>query len=135
MGTGDQVKDQYVFTSYYAGYGFFGILDTLTTDSMYAVKSTDGGSLSVTGTPTALPKRVTLNAGWTWLPCPYQASLPLQIAAPTFAYGDGDQFKSQSQFTQYYAGYGFFGTLVSLEPGQGYKVHASTGGGATFESP
>ena len=68
---------------------------------MYAVKLAQSSALSVTGMPTTLPKTVTLNAGWTFVPCPYQASTALAQGAPSFSYTQGDQFKSQSTFAEY----------------------------------
>ena len=68
---------------------------------MYAVKLTTSATLSVTGMPTTLPKTVTLNAGWTFVPCPYQSSTPLASGAPVFLYTQGDQIKSQATFAEY----------------------------------
>jgi hypothetical protein len=133
MQSGDQIKDQYVFTEYYPGFGFFGGLTALTTNSMYAVLSATGGTHTVTGCPVALPKVVSLNAGWTFLPCPYQTSTALVKAVPDYSYAAGDQVKSQLYFAEFYSGFGFFGSLASMEPGLGYKVKVSTGGVATFQ--
>ena len=84
--------------------GFYGQLTTLTTNEMYAVKLASSATLSVTGMPTTLPKTVTLNAGWTFVPCPYQASTALASGAPAFQYAQGDQYKSQATFSEYCAG-------------------------------
>jgi len=131
---GDYLKDQTTFTDYYEGYGFFGGLAAITTSTMYKIKLASSASLSVSGAPTALPMAVTLSTGWTWLPCPYQAALSLSAAAPSFAYTNGDQFKGQSHFSEYYDGYGWFGTLTTLEPGSGYQAKVAAGGSATFQS-
>ena len=53
--------------------------------------------------PTSLPKTLTLSSGWTFLPCPYQSSVPLADFAPVFSWGVADQFKSQSRFAEYCA--------------------------------
>ena len=129
---GDHVKNQYVFTDYYDGFGFFGGLTTLTTDDMYAVKVATSTTLTVSGTPVALPKPITLNSGWTWLPCPYQSTIGLADGVPEYTYTNGDQCKSQGKFAEYYEGFGFFGTLTTLAPGEGYKMKVSTGGSAVF---
>ena len=130
---GDQIKDQYVFSQYYSGFGFFGGLNVLTTNTMYAVNFASGGTISVSGCPTTLPKTVVLNSGWSFVPCPYQFSVALNDAAPTFSYASGDQYKSQLQFAEYYEGFGFFGSLFAVDPGQGYKIKVSGGGIATFQ--
>lgn len=133
LSAGDQIKDQYVFSEFYLGYGFFGGLSVVTTSSMYAVKIENGGTISVTGCPTALPKGIRLNGGWTFLPCPYQTSTVLATAIPDYVYGAGDQIKSQTRFAEYYGGFGFFGSLATMDPGLGYKLKVSTAGSATFQ--
>ena len=45
---------------------------------------------------------------------------------------DGDLIKSQSHFSTYVAGYGWFGTLSLLEPGQGYMFKLASSNTLTF---
>ena len=133
---GDNVKSQFFFTQYYAGYGFFGTLDALTTDSMYGVKLTAPATVTVSGTPVALPKTISLNGqGWTFMPCPYETAMTLQIGLPIgVAFSTEDQIKSQFQFSTYYAGYGWFGSLKSIDPSRGYMLKLSGAGGqATYQ--
>lgn len=132
LGSGDFIKNQAVFADYYAGFGFFGGLNTLTTNEMYAVKVAVDTTLTVVGTPVVLPKTVTLNTGWTYLPYPRQCAKGILDAMPSFTYVAGDQVKSQLSFAEYYAGFGFFGSLAMMEPGLGYKTKVATGGDATF---
>ena len=61
---GDHVKSQFLFTDYYEGFGFFGQLRTMHTDEMYSVKLSAATTLTITGTPTALPKPIALGTGW-----------------------------------------------------------------------
>jgi len=128
----DQVRNQRDFTMYYPGYGFFGGLGAMTTNEMYTIKVTQTGSLALTGTPVALPKAVTLSDGWTFLPMPYQTATSITNYMPAYDYQNGDHIKSQSQFSDFYTGYGWFGSLSQFEPGKGYKVKVSGGGTATF---
>jgi len=128
----DQVRNQRDFTMYYPGYGFFGGLDTMSTNEMYTIKITQTGSLAVTGTPVALPKAVTFSDGWTFLPMPYQTATSIANYMPAYDYQNGDHIKSQAQFSDFYTGYGWFGSLSQFEPGKGYKVKVSGGGTATF---
>ena len=44
----------------------------------------------------------------------------------------GDQAKSQYSFSDYYDGYGWYGTLTQMSPGVGYRLRAGSGGSATF---
>jgi len=129
---GDSIKSQSTFTEYYDGYGFFGQLTTFTTDEMYAVKLATPASVTISGLLVALPKTISLSSGWSWIPCPYESAVPLSSGAPTFGYAQGDQYKSQSSFSEFYDGYGWFGTLLELSPGTGYRVKVATGGSASF---
>jgi hypothetical protein len=68
-------------------------------------------------------------------PCPYHTGRGLQTALPTgVSFMNEDQVKSQFVFATFYEGWGWFGTLTDLQPGEGYmlKVHGS-GGLATFQ--
>jgi len=131
---GDQLKSQSRFTDYYAGFGFFGQLSTLTTDESYTLKLSSAATLSVSGSSVNLPKAAALSTGWTWLPMPYGASTGLATGMPSFGYAASDLIKSQSSFAEFYLGFGWFGTLNSLDPGRGYRVKVSSGGTATFTS-
>jgi len=134
LAQGDFIKNQASFSEYYEGYGFYGTLQSVTTDESYAVKLASTATLKVSGTPVMLPKTVTLASGWTWLPCPYQDSTSLADGAPTFDYPAGAMLKSQMRFANFYDGYGWFGTLTTFEPGKGYKLNVASGGAAIFES-
>jgi trimeric autotransporter adhesin len=61
---GDFIKSQLRFSEFYEGFGFFGQLETINTDEMYAARLGMASTLSVSGSPVALPKSVTLGAGW-----------------------------------------------------------------------
>jgi len=128
----DHIKSQMTFAQYYAGFGFFGGLSTLTVDEMYLLKVAAATQISVTGTPVALPKTLTINEGWSWIPSPYQTAVSLSDGIPSYNYVQGDHIKSQMQFSEFYSGYGWFGSLSMLNPGEGYKLRVSSGGPATF---
>lgn len=128
---GDYVKSQTAFTEYYSSYGFYGTLITLSTNSMYKLKSR-GGELRVWGAPTPLPKTFTFSRGWSYLPCPYPRAVPLAAGLPVRAYEVDDLVKSQSDFAMYYAQFGWYGLLSQLEPGKGYEIQTAAGGEGTF---
>ena len=90
-------------------------------------------TIPVAGVPVTLPKTVVLNTGWTFLPCPYQTSAALALAAPSFPYTVGDQLKSQLQFAEFYSGFGWYGSLAALAPGVGYLIKTAMAGNATFQ--
>ena len=94
------------------GFGFYGGLTSLSTDTMYAMHLAGSGTLLVSGAPVALPKAVTLMEGWTFLPCPHQASKPLAAGLPAFDYQPGDQVKSHFLFAEFYEYYGWCTSLL-----------------------
>jgi len=128
----EYVKSQYQFTQNYPGWGFFGTLTTLSTDSMYGCKLFDPATMAWQGLPTALPKTISLNGerAWTYIPCPYLTPRPLAEGLPVgVPFGLNDQFKSQFNFAAFYPGYGWFGSLTTVEPGHGYMLWLNEAGG------
>jgi len=135
MVTGDHVKSQLAFAHWYEGFGFFGSLSSVGTDSMYAIKMTNPATFTFSGAPVSLPKTISITSGWTFLPNPYQSQTPLANALPSgLALELENQVKSQFSFSFYYPGYGWFGSLASFTPGWGYVLLTTgAGGDATFQ--
>jgi len=133
LADGDQVKNQQIFNEYYPGYGFFGTLSIFTTYESYAVKLSEAATLHTSGLPVILPKVIELSDGWTWIPCPYPTSVVVAVGLPSVTYEQGDSVKSQREFAEFYSGYGWFGSLSMLDPGQGYRLKVAQGGMAVFQ--
>jgi len=129
----DYVKSQTTFTQFYDGFGFYGTLASLTNDEMYKIKTSSGHTLTLTGTPVTLPLAITLAGGWNYVPCPYQSATDLSAGLPTVTYTADDLIKSQTVFSTYYDGFGWFGNLNQIAPGEGYKLKCAVG--ATSEYP
>ena len=130
--TGDYIKSQFAFSQYYPGFGFYGTLSTVSTQTMYKVKKASAGSFVFSGEAVSLPLTVTFTSGWNYVPCPYQVSTALAQAFGSLALATADTLKSQMQFTTYYDGFGWFGQLAGLVPGEGYKMKLASGGVATM---
>ena len=132
---GAQLKSQFSgFTDYYEGLGWFGGLEKLSTTEMYKIRLTQPHTLTVEGTPAQLPMPLTLAGEWTWLSYPLQS--PVAVAdALQYNAKEGDQIKLQQAFADYYEGYGWFGTLTTLEPGQGYKLKAACAADGSCGNP
>ena len=89
--------------------------------------------------PSTLSARTTveieMNMGWTWMSLNVEdddmsttavfASIDSQLVA-------NDYLKSQTSFSQYYPGFGFYGTLSALDTAQMYKVQMANGVTLTF---
>jgi len=137
---GETVKSQNLFTLFYNApphfVQFFGDLTGLNGDEMFAM-NINGPQCVRLGPypPTPLPKTVTLRKGWNFLVYPYHTTQCLGTCdagspGPPFDHTvlkDGDVFKSQEWFTQYYD-YGaevYQGWLPAgkeLTPTKGYKL-------------
>ena len=79
--------------------------------------------------PTMVTQEIPLTAGWTWVSINVEAD---DMSPNTIFSGvsspvqDGDYLKSQTQFSQYYAGFGFYGTLAEWTTNEMYKVKMGT---------
>ena len=71
-------------------------------------------------TPSDYP--ISMASGWNWIGYIQSSSLDLNTALTFNAEAD-DFIKSQSAFATYYAGYGWFGQLASLEPFNAYLLN------------
>ena len=120
-------------TSYYPGYGWWGGLNTLSPEKMYQVKLTSPTTISVTGTPVAIPMNTNWSAEFNWMSCPYQKETAINNIAYTFS--ETDEIRGQaSAVATYYNGLGWFGGLTTIQPGHGYMVKVNSGGVASYNA-
>lgn len=127
----DVIKNQFLFTNYISGVGWFGQLVDVSPFDFYKVRLGRGGSITLTGTPANPANSVKqLFAGWSWVGWPLLVSKPVEwftaalddVSRLTTLF---ERIKSQYQFTGYIPGYGWFGELVNFAPGLGYMVKLS----------
>lgn len=130
---GDYVKNQTQSTSYYAGYGWFGTLDTLNNRDLYIVKVGSACGIDVTGAPaeTAASTR-NLAAGWNWVAYTPQVAMSPSEALASLSPTHLDYVKNQTQSATYYEGYGWFGTLELMQPGEGYMLRLAQADELTY---
>jgi hypothetical protein len=90
--------------------------------------------LVVTGIPvdpTATP--IDLSIGWNWVS--YLSGVPMDINQALASIGsDADFIKNQTQFASYVDGFGWFGTLMTMNPGDGFMVHMLNDATLTYPS-
>jgi hypothetical protein len=128
----DVIKSQTSYTQYYDGFGWFGQMTAFDMNQMYAVKMSAAKTLLIPGTPVSLPSTLTVQAGWNWIPM-HQTTDQTDLTSFVLANATGgEMLKSQTTFTQYYDGFGWFGGLTKLEPGRGYKLKLSGASEITF---
>ncbi|WP_456429951.1 T9SS type A sorting domain-containing protein, partial [Rhodocaloribacter sp.] len=131
---GDIVKSQTAFSLFDDDFGWVGTLPTIEPGPAYLINLRQSNSLSVSGTvvdPPSLP--ITLTPGWNWIGYLPQAALPINDALASLgatAVTD-DLIKSQFAFAQY-VGFGWVGSLTTMEPGLGYQIYTANGGTLTY---
>jgi hypothetical protein len=66
-----------------------------------------------------------LYPGWTWISYPSTDSLDFSTVFDSITPAVGDFIKSQTGFSEYYVGYGWFGTLTNFLPCKGYMYKSN----------
>jgi len=136
-GLGDNaaaVKSQTGISVYYEDYDVWdGSLTTFGNEQMYMIKMSTASTLEISGGLTDLTETpLTLQPGWNWISYPNNNEMPLTGAISGFTPSDGDCFKSQTSVALYYEGYGWDGSLTTLQPGCGYMYKNSTSSAKTL---
>jgi len=130
---GDMLKSNSAFTTFYPNHGWFGTLNTIDTNQGYAIKCSAAQTFTMKGYHIPMPSSLAIQVGWNWIGVHFPAPADLTNRFVFSNVAAGDLLKSQSSFTTYYEGHGWFGTLSTLDPGTGYKLKASRAGTLTFE--
>lgn len=116
------IKSQTHFATYYGGYNTWdGSLTEVDNKNMYMIDMSSEHYLMMDGSISNVSQTsMTLKPGWNWISYPINKTQTLTRSLQNFTPKDGDYFKSQTGYATYYEGYGWDGSLLSLEPGQGY---------------
>ena len=136
LSEGDLIKSQQQFTQYYEGYGWFGTLTHLNNVDGFKIRLQQPRNLVIRNWKHVnFPVTRMLSAGWTWIAHPFFQPRNITDAFESLPLKDGDYCKSNNAFTQYYEGFGWFGTLEEMNPYHAYKVNMHKAMTLTFESP
>ena len=131
---GIQIKTQQGFASNSSN-GWAGSLENLNNESMYMVKAHQADEIAITGAvanPT--DHTIHINTGWNWIGYVKNQSMNVDEALANLTPSDESIIKSHNNFTTYYEGYGWFGDLAALEPGQGYMFKSGVNTWFTYPS-
>ena len=97
-----------------------GNLTTLDTTKMYEIIANTNCEISLIGKKIPNSTIYTLNPGWNWISFPMNTSTLVKDALSKLSANNDDVIEGKSGYATYYEGYGWIGTLETLEPGQGY---------------
>ena len=124
------------YTDNYPGYGWYGSLSSINNESSYRVITNAACSVTMTGS-LAVPSQhpITLGQGWTWIGYVPSTAMSVDAAMSGVDAVSGDKLKSQQGYADYYAGYGWFGSLNIIEPGMGLMYYSTNGEAVTFTYP
>jgi len=121
------IKSQTGFADYYSGFGWYGTLEDIDNVSMYKLNMEFEDNIVLTGMPVDVSNTVfELSQGWNWIGYSPQIVLDLNTALLNIPDGNAIYIKSQTGFSDYYSGFGWYGTLEEMNPFVGYLLNMST---------
>ena len=137
-GNGLMIKSQNDgYASYLAGFGWYGSLAAINNENTYQIRASEACTVEMTGAmanPADHP--VTLVAGWNWIGYPVSASMTITEALSGITPQSGDMLKSQNDgYASYLEGYGWYGSLGTLQPGMGLMYKSNNGSAVTLVYP
>lgn len=123
---------EYNGTSYW-----YGTLNAITNEQMYMVRTNMACNATMTGTLDSFSQHpIIINNGWNWIGFPANESVSVSTALSGFTPEANDQIKSKSNGYSTYIVYGnnalWYGTLNTLEPGQGYMYNSNSNASKTL---
>ena len=115
---------------------WYGTLNAICNEQFYKINTTSACAASVTGQPTVPANHpVTLCNGWNWIGFPVQQGVSVSTALSGLVPEPNDIIKGRNGYASYYSadGYsGWYGTINTLEPGQGYMYKSNSNSLKTF---
>ena len=125
------------YASYLSGYGWYGSLNSIYNAQTYQIRLNENCELNMVGR-VAHPSDflITLSNGWSWIGYPTSATMSVTDAFSNMTPSNGDMVKSQSDgYASYLGGYGWYGSLQSIEPGMGLMYKSTNSNVVTFFYP
>ena len=133
---GDYIKNQVSSATYYTGTGWFGSLTVLDPTKLYKLKIQNNCSISYSGAPVNINSTtIGLVSGWNWIGYLPQAAQPIANGFSSLSLSNLDYVKNQTKSSTYYTASGWFGSLTSLSPGEGYMVKVANPGTLKYPLP
>ena len=110
--------------------GWFGNLGAIANEQMYKVRTNAACTTTIVGEPASPEDHpITIANGWNWIGFPCSQPVNVSTALADFTPAANDVIKGRTGFTTYFtneSGGLWYGTLNSLEPGQGYMYQSNS---------
>ncbi len=130
---GDLIKSQTQFAQNDAQFGWLGSLTSILNPPMYQYRTADADTIHQLGVlidPATV--NIPISAGWNWIGFIPQFPLTVNEALASLDPLNGDLIKSQTQFAQFLAGFGWIGNLEYMSPPNGYLLKMAAPGTLTY---
>ena len=125
------------YASYLEGFGWYGSLTTINNENTYQIRTSTPCTVELAGSaanPDEHP--ITLNMGWKWVGYPATVDMGVGEAFSGIAPLSGDMLKSQNNgYASYLEGFGWYGSLNTLNPGMGLMYKSNNGNPVTLVYP
>jgi len=120
---GDYVKSQTLSATYFDGFGWFGDLAELSVLETYKIKLFIGNTLLFKGQAAdPLSNPIPISSGWNWIGYVPQGIMAITEALVSINPVENDYLKSQIISATFFDGFGWFGDLTEMIPGEGYML-------------
>jgi len=121
----EYIKSQTGFSDYYSDFGWYGTLESIDNVSMYKLKMQNEDNVELYGMALDVSETVfDLAEGYNWIGYSPQVSYDINTSLTNIPDGDAVYIKSQTGFSDYYSGFGWYGTLEQMSPFTGYIINA-----------
>ena len=112
--------------------GWLNGLTSISIEQMYQIHLNSNCNIALTGIPADPANHpITLSNGWNWIGYPSTETVSLGTALSGLQPSNNDMIKGRNAYATYVNGYGWWGTLKALTPGNGYMYKAN-GSEVTF---
>lgn len=117
--SGITIKTQTGFLDY--EYIWYGNLESVNVNDMIMIEMAENKDLILNGTKiNTMVNPVVLRPGWTWFGYPVTYDMSVETVFSNLSLNTNDVVKSQEGFSEYVDGLGWFGSLNTMSPGNGY---------------
>ncbi len=109
--------------------GWFGTLSSLDPKETYKIKLNNAGEMTYQGLEFDFEnEQIPVNAGWNWIGYPLSGEMSVSDYLGSLTKVANDYIKDQLVSSTFYDGYGWYGQLSMMQPGNGYVLKVGNSG-------